>query len=52
MKVIIDTNVLVSAVLRDGIPRLVIRHIIKHEQIEWLVTDGAGRKPTARGERI
>ena len=39
MKVVVDTNVLVSAIIKDKIPEKIILFIVKHPDIEWLVTD-------------
>ena len=36
MRVVVDTNVLVSAVLRDRIPQEVILFITAHEDVEWI----------------
>jgi putative PIN family toxin of toxin-antitoxin system len=38
MRVVIDTNVLVSAVLRDRDPELVIQFIVDHIEFEWIVS--------------
>lgn len=38
MKVIIDTNILVSAAIRDGIPEIVIQFIVDHPEFEWIVS--------------
>jgi len=38
MRVVVDTNVLVSAVLRDRIPQEVILFITAHEDVEWIVS--------------
>ncbi len=38
MKVIIDINVLVSAVIRDGIPEIVIQFIVDRPEFEWIVS--------------
>ncbi|NJO40556.1 MAG: putative toxin-antitoxin system toxin component, PIN family [Cyanobacteria bacterium CRU_2_1] len=38
MRIIIDTNVLVSAVLRDRDPELVIQFIVDHPEFEWVVS--------------
>ncbi|MBD0263165.1 MAG: putative toxin-antitoxin system toxin component, PIN family [Tolypothrix sp. Co-bin9] len=38
MKVIIDTNVLVSAVLRGREPRAVIEFVIDNSEFEWIVS--------------
>ena len=38
MKVVLDTNILVSAVLRDRLPERVVRAILGNDQWEWLVT--------------
>ncbi len=36
MKVVIDTNVVVSAVLRDRVPEEVILHVVSHPEIIWV----------------
>ena len=38
MKVIIDTNVLISAVLRDRDPELVIQFVVDHAEFEWIAS--------------
>ncbi|MBH8563328.1 putative toxin-antitoxin system toxin component, PIN family [Nostoc sp. CENA67] len=38
MKVVIDTNVLVSAVIKGGIPRVVIQFIVDTYDWEWIVS--------------
>ncbi len=38
MKVVIDTNVLVSAVLKGRVPRAVIQFIIDNPDWEWIVS--------------
>ncbi|MGP1382998.1 MAG: putative toxin-antitoxin system toxin component, PIN family [Thainema sp.] len=38
MRVIIDTNVLVSAVLRDRDPELVVQFIVDNPEFEWVVS--------------
>ena len=38
MKIIVDTNVLVSAIIRDNIPEQVIMWIVSQPVIEWLAT--------------
>ncbi|NJN90815.1 MAG: putative toxin-antitoxin system toxin component, PIN family [Leptolyngbyaceae cyanobacterium SL_5_14] len=38
MKVVIDTNILVSAVLRDRDPELVIQFIVDHPELEWITS--------------
>ena len=38
MKVVIDTNVLVSAILKDRDPETVILFVTKHDDIEWVVS--------------
>jgi uncharacterized protein len=38
MKVIVDTNVLVSAILRDNLPEQVIMWIVMQPVIEWIAT--------------
>lgn len=39
MKVVIDTNVLVSAALRDRGPERVVLFVAEHSDIEWFVSD-------------
>lgn len=39
MRVIIDTNVLVSAVLRDRDPELVVQFIVDNPEFEWVVSE-------------
>ncbi|MGI8907752.1 MAG: putative toxin-antitoxin system toxin component, PIN family [Candidatus Sumerlaeaceae bacterium] len=39
MKVVIDTNVLVSAMLSPGVSRRVLLFIADHDQIQWLATN-------------
>ena len=39
MKVVIDTNVLVSAALKDRGPERVIRWVVSHEDWHWMVAD-------------
>jgi putative PIN family toxin of toxin-antitoxin system len=38
MKVVIDTNVLISAVLRDRDPEIVIQFIVDHIEFDWIVS--------------
>jgi len=38
MKVVIDTNILVSAAIRDGIPEIVIQFIVDHPEFEWIAS--------------
>ena len=38
MKVIVDTNILVSAIIRDNIPEQVIMWIVSQPVIEWVAT--------------
>ncbi len=38
MKVLIDTNVLVSAILKDKKPETVILYIVGKQDIEWIVS--------------
>ena len=38
MKVVIDTNILVSAVLRDRDPELVIQFVVDHPEFEWVAS--------------
>jgi len=39
MKVVIDTNVLVSAVLKGRVPRAVIQFIFDNPDCEWIVSE-------------
>lgn len=38
MKVVIDTNILISAAIRDGIPEIVIQFIVDRPEFEWIVS--------------
>ncbi len=38
MKIVIDTNVLVSAVLKDRDPEAVIMFVVNREDFEWIVS--------------
>jgi len=38
MKVLIDTNVLVSAALKDKIPEEVILFVVSHADMQWIVS--------------
>lgn len=38
MKVVIDTNIVVSAVLKDRDPEAIIRFVIAHPQYEWIAS--------------
>jgi putative PIN family toxin of toxin-antitoxin system len=38
MRVVIDTNVLISAVLKDRDPELVVQFIVDHPEFEWVVS--------------
>lgn len=38
MKIPVDTNVLISAVLRDRNPETVILYIIEQPRLEWVVS--------------
>jgi putative PIN family toxin of toxin-antitoxin system len=38
MKVVIDTNILVSAVIRDRLPERILLWCLEHPDVEWLVT--------------
>jgi len=40
MRVVIDTNVLVSAIIRDRKPETVILFVVANPDIEWIVTPG------------
>jgi putative PIN family toxin of toxin-antitoxin system len=39
MKIIIDTNILVSAIIRNNIPEQIIMWIISQPFIEWIASD-------------
>jgi putative PIN family toxin of toxin-antitoxin system len=39
MKVVIDTNVVVSAVLRNRSPEAVIRFVVDHSECQWFATN-------------
>lgn len=38
MKVVIDTNVLISAILKDRDPEAVIMFVAEHDDFEWVVS--------------
>jgi putative PIN family toxin of toxin-antitoxin system len=38
MNVVIDTNIVVSAVLKDRDPEAIIRFVIEHPQCEWIAS--------------
>ena len=38
MKIVIDINILVSAVLRDRDPELVIQFVVDHPEFEWVAS--------------
>lgn len=38
MKVVVDTNVLVSAILKDKVPETILLFIASHPEIEWIVS--------------
>nr|VFK37918.1 MAG: putative toxin-antitoxin system toxin component, PIN family [Candidatus Kentron sp. SD]VFK42561.1 MAG: putative toxin-antitoxin system toxin component, PIN family [Candidatus Kentron sp. SD]VFK77847.1 MAG: putative toxin-antitoxin system toxin component, PIN family [Candidatus Kentron sp. SD] len=38
MKVVIDTNILISALIRDGIPERVLLLCLRRPDVDWLVT--------------
>ncbi len=38
MRVVIDTNVLVSAILKDRAPEQIILFVAEHEEFEWIVS--------------
>lgn len=44
MKVIIDTNVLVSAIISNGKPEETINFIIENDEWEWIVSDAILRE--------
>ncbi|HYW21756.1 MAG TPA: putative toxin-antitoxin system toxin component, PIN family [Nodularia sp. (in: cyanobacteria)] len=39
MKIVIDTNILVSAILKDRTPEQVILFVAEQDRLEWLVSD-------------
>lgn len=38
MKVIIDTNILISAILKGKIPRIIIQFLIDSDDYKWIVS--------------
>jgi putative PIN family toxin of toxin-antitoxin system len=38
LRILIDTNVLISAVLRDRIPETVILFVVSHPEFEWIAS--------------
>ena len=52
MKVVVDTNVLVSAAFRDRNPERVLLYIVRDSQIEWVVSNEIlGHYPRGWSER-
>ena len=39
MKIVIDTNILISALLKDGLPESIILWILNNPEWEWLVSE-------------
>lgn len=39
MRVVIDTNVLVSAVFKDKSPETIIRFVVAHPDFEWVASE-------------
>ncbi len=39
MKVIIDTNILISAALSDGKPEQAIELVLRHSDYEWIASE-------------
>lgn len=39
MKVIVDTNILISAIIRDRLPERILIMIARRDDIEWVVTE-------------
>lgn len=39
MKILVDTNVLISAILKDRVPEEIILFIIQSNELEWVVSD-------------
>jgi len=39
MKVVIDTNVVISAALKDRIPEEVLLFVVRHPEFEWVATN-------------
>lgn len=38
MNVVLDTNVLLSAALRDKLPEQVVVHVATHDEVRWIAT--------------
>jgi hypothetical protein len=38
MKILLDTNVVLSAAWRDRLPEKVVQHVATHGDCEWIVT--------------
>lgn len=38
MKIVIDTNVLISAALKDRDPEIIILFIVSHPEFEWVAS--------------
>jgi predicted nucleic acid-binding protein len=39
VKVVVDSNVVVSAILKDRVPEQVLQFILQHSEMEWIATD-------------
>jgi len=39
VKIIVDTNILISAVIRDRLPERILMMIARQDDIEWIVTE-------------
>ena len=39
MKILIDTNVLISAILKDRVPEEIMLFIVQNNDFEWIVSD-------------
>src|SRR5215813_11652331 len=44
MNLLVDTNVVVSAMIRDGLPRRIIEEIVGHDDWFWIVTSDIERE--------
>src|SRR5262245_28870961 len=39
MKIVIDTNVVVSAILKNRLPEAVVRFVLDHSELIWVATE-------------
>lgn len=50
MNLLVDTNVVISALIRDGIPRRVVNEVVARDNWFWIVTEE--KRNTMRSLRV